>query len=485
MTTRPEGQDAARSWWWRLSVRGRLTLIAASAVAIAVLAVSSTSWLIIRATLHRGFDGQLRSYAELSAAAPDPEAALRSLTSAEHDDGTRGAPSRLLVVQFLTKTGARTTATGGRVRELPVTGAARAVAEGSADDAVETVTVHGADLRVYTLPRSGGAVQVGRGIDGLEDTLGKVALVNGLVAAVGVAIAALLGWVVARTALRPVNALTEGVQRVASSGDFSGSVSVEGSGEVAGLAVAFNSMLAALTAARQAQRRLIEDAGHELRTPLASLRHNVEFLLHVSRAGTAAPAPFDERERVALLQDIDSQTIELTSLMDELVELAIEEASPEPLDRVDLAAVVGAAVERVRPNAPHVAFRVVTEEAVVVGRTQSVERATSNLLYNAAKWSPAEGTVEVTVTARAGEGVITVADEGPGIAEADIPHVFDRFYRAASARSLPGSGLGLAIVQQIVTSHSGSVTACRAPSGGALLIVRLPLADPVGDRSIR
>jgi len=477
-TSRPGGRNAARSWWWRLSVRGRLTVIAAAAVAIAVLAVSGTSWLIIQATLRRGFDTQLRSYAELAAAAPDPEAALRSLTSAQRDDGNRGSPSRPLVVQFLAENGARTTASGGRVRDLPVTGADRAVAEGAAGPAVQTVTVDGAKLRVYTLPRSGGAVQVGRGMDGLEDTLGKVALVNGLVAAAGVAIAALLGWAVARTALRPVNALTEGVQRVASTGNFSGSVPVEGSGEIAALAVAFNRMLAALATARQAQRRLIEDASHELRTPLASLRHNVEFLLHVSRAGTAAPAGFDEPERVALLQDIDSQTIELTSLMDGLVELATEEAAPEPLDRVDLAAVVSAAVERVRPNAQKVDFRVVTEEAVVVGRPLSLERATSNLLYNAAKWSPADGAVEVTVTARAGEGVITVADEGPGIAEADIPHVFDRFYRAASARALPGSGLGLAIVHQIVTAHSGSVTACRAPSGGALLTIRLPLAEP-------
>jgi len=457
---------------------GRLTVIAAAAVAVAVIAVSGTSWLIIRATLYRGFDAQLRSYAQLAGAAPDPGAALRSLTSVQRDDGNPRAFSRSLVVQFLTENGARTTAAGGRARDLPVTGAARAVAEGSTSAAaVETVSVDGREIRVCTLPRSGGAVQVGRDIDGLKDTLGKVALVNALVAVAGMAIAALLGWVVARTALRPVHALTAGVQRVASTRDFSGSVPVEGSGEIANLAAAFNRMLAALAAARQAQRRLIEDANHELRTPMASLRHNVEFLLHVHRADTTARARFDQRDQVLLLQDIESQTIELTTLMDALVELAKEEAAPEPLDRVDLAAVVTAAVQRVRPSASQVDFRVAAEEAVIVGRPLSLERATSNLLYNAAKWSPADGVVEVTVTAQSGEGVITVADEGPGIAEADIPHVFERFYRAPSARALPGSGLGLAIVRQIVSSHSGSVTACRSSPGGALLTVSLPLAE--------
>jgi two-component system sensor histidine kinase MprB len=473
-TSRPRDREGRRSWWRRLSLRGRLTVIAAAAVAVAVIAVSSTSWLVIRATLYRGFDAQVRSYAQLAVTAPDPETALRLLTAVQLDDGNRETPSGLLAVQFLARDGTRTT-TAGRVGDLPVTPAARAVATGSAGAAMETVSAAGRQLRMFTLPRPGGAVQVARGMDGLEDTLSKIALVTALVAVAGVATAALLGWGVARTALRPVDALTAAVQRVASTGDFSGSVPVEGSGEIANLASAFNRMLSALAAARRAQRRLIEDASHELRTPLASLRHNVEFLLHAGRATRSTPLRFEDQ--VELLEDIDCQTIELTALIDELVEMAKEEAAPEPLDRVDLAAVVRAALDRVRPNAPGIGFRVATEQAVVVGRPQSLERAASNLLYNAAKWSPPGGVVDATVTVRAGEGVITVADEGPGIAEADIPHVFERFYRAAGARALPGSGLGLAIVAQIVDSHGGSVAAARSATGGALLTISLPLAE--------
>jgi two-component system sensor histidine kinase MprB len=216
----------------------------------------------------------------------------------------------------------------------------------------------------------------------------------------------------------------------------------------------------------------VEDAGHELRTPLTSLRNNVELLIHASTQ-TDPVKVLSPVDQARLLTDLDIQTMELTTLIGELVDLSKEDIRPEPLERLELADVVGSAVERARPRAPHVRFETSLAQAEILGRPVSLERAVLNLLDNAAKWSPANGTVRVIVEANGEVAQVTVADEGPGIPDKDLPHVFERFYRAEAARALPGSGLGLAIVEQIVHLHGGTVTAAHTESGGALVSMTL------------
>jgi two-component system sensor histidine kinase MprB len=220
-------------------------------------------------------------------------------------------------------------------------------------------------------------------------------------------------------------------------------------------------MLAALEQSTRAQRQLVADASHELRTPLTSLRTNIEVL------GGGRELPPGEREK--LLHDVNEQTRELTSLIAELIELARgEQPQPEPEDvRLDL--VAADAVERARRNRPAVTFRTDLAESVVHGVPNNIERAVANLLDNAAKWSPPGGDVEVRVA----DGAVTVRDHGPGIDEEDLPYVFDRFYRAASARGMPGSGLGLAIVKQVAEAHGGTVAAERAEGGGTRITMLL------------
>ncbi len=203
------------------------------------------------------------------------------------------------------------------------------------------------------------------------------------------------------------------------------------------------------------------DASHELRTPLTSLRTNIEVL------ASDRTLPPGERER--LLIDVVDQLGEMTTLISELIELARGEQHPKETEDVRLDLVAADAVERTRRNRPGLKFKTELNESLVHGVPRTIERAVANLLDNAAKWSPPGGVVEVTVR----DGEVTVRDHGPGIEDEDLPYVFDRFYRASSARGLPGSGLGLAIVRQVAEAHGGQVVAERADGGGTIMRLRL------------
>jgi two-component system sensor histidine kinase MprB len=275
-----------------------------------------------------------------------------------------------------------------------------------------------------------------------------------------------LGLLVSRAALTPVRRLTRTTERVTETGDLSERIDARGKDELSRLATSFNTMLGALEESTRAQRQLVADASHELRTPLTSLRTNVEVL-----AGGRTLPP-GERER--LLTDVIEQTGELTNLIAELIELARGEQLPTEPEDVRLDLVAAQAVERARRDRPGVSFTTELAESVVHGVPANIERAVANLLDNAAKWSPPGGEVEVSVE----NGSVIVRDHGPGIEEEDLPFVFDRFYRAASARGMPGSGLGLAIVRQVAEAHGGGVTAERADGGGTRMTLRLNGATP-------
>jgi two-component system sensor histidine kinase MprB len=331
------------------------------------------------------------------------------------------------------------------------------------------------DSRVYSIRIQVGdrpaALVVAQLLKPTKELLTDLALVLILISGAGVVVAALAGTAVARTGLRPVERLTRATERVARTGDLR-PIQVSGDDELARLTHSFNTMLGAVADARDRQRSLVADAGHELRTPLTSLRTNLELLM----ASEAPGAPtLSDQDKSEIQDDLRGQLDELTQLIGDLVELAREEGSQAIWEPVELAEVVEQSLDRARRRAGDIEFEVSLQPWRLIGDTAALERAVLNLLDNAVKFSPPNGVVRVRLGS-AGDGfaVLEVADQGPGIAEEDLPRVFDRFYRSQEARTLPGSGLGLAIVQQAALRHGGEVLAGRSPEGGALFSLRLP-----------
>ena len=452
--------------WRELSLRARLTLIAAVAVAAAVLVVSATAWLLIRSTLRDQVDAELRTVADGGVGRLSPGAFPRLMP---HRPVLLDSDPLYLQIVFPS---GEAVAAGAGADRLPVTDDDLAVASGQRTESLHDVDGADSRYRVLTVPgRDDYAVQIAKSLDEVDTTLSRLALLLGLVSALGVAGAAVLGRTVARAGLAPVDRLTAAAEHVAKTQDLQAAIEVQGEDELARLARSFNEMLGALDHARTAQRQLVEDAGHELRTPLTSLRTNIELLLRAEVHGDERLPPHDRR---LLLADLRRQMSELTHLISELVELAREDGPAEPVERLDLADIVRGAVERARVRSPRLVVNAQLDPAPVSGRAATLERAVLNLLDNAAKWSPRGQAVEVTLRRAADSVVLTVADRGPGIDEADRPRVFERFYRSAAARAMPGSGLGLAIVRQAVESHGGRVAAEERPGGGALLRAWLP-----------
>ncbi|MGZ4429143.1 MAG: sensor histidine kinase [Nocardioidaceae bacterium] len=341
-----------------------------------------------------------------------------------------------------------------------------AVARGHRPHSSRTIaTTHG-DYRVAAVPTGtrGIAFFVAQSLTPNENALDRLGLVMFFFGAAGVITAALAGWGVARNGLRPVRRLTDAAEEIARTEKLD-PIEVEGNDEIARLASSFNAMLAALSASRDRQRQLVADAGHELRTPLTSLRTNLDLLTQADARGGLS-----EESRIELMDDVRFQIEEMTTLIGDLTELAREEPVRVELEAVDLADIVGRAVGRARRRASGLEFDVHTEPWWLTGESPALERAVLNLLDNAAKWSPPLG----VVTVRLERGTLMVADQGHGIADEDLPHVFDRFYRSKDSRTMPGSGLGLSIVRQVAVRHGGSVRAGRSVDGGAAFWMVLP-----------
>jgi two-component system sensor histidine kinase MprB len=330
------------------------------------------------------------------------------------------------------------------------------------------VVIEGDDFRMLTVAiTSGGAVQFARSLEETQEALGTIRNQTLLIVLSMSALAAIVGIVIAQQVTRRLVRLTEVATSVATSRDLDVAVPVEGRDETGRLGLAFNEMLTSLASSRRAQQQLVQDAGHELRTPLTSLRTNVRVM---QRYDELSPA---SRER--LLADVESETKELTSLVNELVELATDRRDDEVVSTVVLADVVRTVIERARRRSGR-AVDLVADESCVVARPHALERAVSNLIENALKFS--SGPIEVVVNA----GAVSVADRGPGIADADLPRLFDRFYRSDAARALPGSGLGLSIVREMAEIHGGTVSAANRDGGGAVIGFRLPPITAGPDR---
>jgi two-component system sensor histidine kinase MprB len=316
------------------------------------------------------------------------------------------------------------------------------------------------------------AFVLGRPLQATNNILSSLWLVLIIFGAGGVILAAVAGAAVARSSLRPVRELSAAVEHMTATDELV-PIDVTGSGDdLTRLAEAFNGMLRSLASSRERQQRLIADAGHELRTPLTSLRTNIELLASDAKTGL-----LKRDDRVQILSDVSAQLAEFTTLVGDLVQLARDEIvapSPEPVDFRD---VVNAAIERVRRRGKGLTFDVELNPLYVIGEADTLERAVTNLLDNAVKWSPPGGTIRVQL-----EGDrLRVADQGPGIDDADLPYVFDRFFRSDASRNTPGTGLGLSIVAQTIARHGGWVKAGRSAQGGAEFTIRLPGTTAVED----
>jgi len=446
-----------------MSFRTRLTLAAAAAVAVAVVIASVVTYGLVRNELRGQVDETLQARA----------ATLPRLRLLGNQDGEQflGIPPEpyggAAVLTQLVRADGRAITPPGASAHLPVSERVLEAAAGKLDEPFyEDAHVDGTHVRVLTIPLSEGgyALQVARSLTEVDRSLSRISRWLLAIALVGICLAAALGLAVARAVLAPVQRLTRTAEEVSETRDLSQRIEASGTDELSRLATTFNTMLGALEDSAQAQRRLVSDASHELRTPLTSLRTNIEVL---SRDETLPPG-----DREQLLQDVNEQLAEMTALIAELVELARGDRAPaEPQDvRLDL--VTTDAIERTRRNRPGVSFAPELEESMIRGVPATIERAISNLLDNAAKWSPPAGVIEVTV--RGGE--VIVRDHGPGIDDSDLPFVFDRFYRAPAARGRPGSGLGLAIVRQVAAAHGGTVTAEPAEGGGTRVRLTLTAA---------
>ncbi len=351
-------------------------------------------------------------------------------------------------------------------RQLPVTADVVAVARGERDETFFDAEIGDTSVRVYaTSAGRGRALQVGRSLTEVEQALRQLVWTLTAISMAAIGLAALIGRLVAAAAVAPVHRVAEAAEQVAQTGELSHHIAVPGGDDLGRLADSFNTMLDALSGSLAQQRQLVADASHELRTPLAAVRTNVEVL---ARADELAPD-----DRAMLIEETVAQIGELTRLVGDLVELARGDGQEDPFTVIDLDELTRSVVDAVRRNHPSITFRVEGFPTLIRGAPGRVSRAVSNLIDNAAKWSPAGAEVEIHV----GDGRVAVRDRGPGVDPTDLPRIFDRFYRSHEARTMPGSGLGLAIVKQVADSHRGTVTASGAPGGGALFVLQLPTVD--------
>ena len=434
-----------------MSLRDRLTLLAAGVVAVVVVLASTATYFVMRHELYSQVDSQLTTHAH------NPSANFEGFNPYVQDyvevvlaDGSRTADSAPLPVddQIRAVVAGRQR---GFFRNIDVN-----ATEGSTG---RTVVLH---LRERVVPiQGGGAVVVARDISSIDHDLERLRIVLILVSLGGIAVAAAGARLLANAILAPVLRLTAAAERIAQTGEPSERVPEGGQGELARLGHSFNTMLAALEESLETQRRFVADASHELRTPLTSLQTNIDVL----RGDVELPP----EQRRQLLDDLHRESQEMRSLIAGLLELARGGAQLErrsfPLDEL-----VEESVERARTRFPAVDWETDgLEPTVVDGYRDRMERAVWNLLENAGKWSGEGGSVEVSLAG----GELQVRDHGPGFADEDRPLVFDRFYRSAAARSMPGAGLGLAIVREVAEAHGGTVAAENASDGGA--VVRLSL----------
>lgn len=449
-----------------MSLRVKIVLLLAVLAATATAAIGIASYTTTKHALDETVD---RSLEAAASSLTDRPGTIDGDGDGDESPFGGGRPGHdrprsfeQILVQTLDGSGAILNSPGSGA--LPVSDADVAVATSDDPQAAtkHDASIDGEDFRVLTTKYGDGAVQFARSLREGQETLERIlrSMIVSMFVVTGLSL--LAGWLLARQLTRRLERLTDAAGEVATTGRLDVEVPVDGGDETGKLGRAFAGMLDALHRSRREQHQLVQDAGHELRTPLTSLRTNVSVLRR--RYDNLAP---DQREQ--LLGDLDSETRELTDLVNELVELATDNRDDELVQPVRLGDVAERAAARSRRRFGREVV-VDADESVLDGRPNALERAVQNLVDNACKFAP-DGPIEVTVY----EGILLVRDHGPGLSDADIPHLFDRFYRSVEMRSKPGSGLGLSIVKSVVDAHGGQVVARNAVGGGAELGFALPL----------
>ncbi len=449
-----------------VSLRWRVTLLAASVVAIAVAVTSIAAYALVARALYAEVDSQLRS---------------RSDVMVENNIDLQGFQAIVMFGSLysndigiaLIYPDTDVPYAPPQPMDPPVGPAEMAVAHGHAEASLRTAN----NQRVLARrTKSGATLVISRSLEPTREVLDRLAWLLFTIGGCGVLVAGAAGATVGRTGLRPIARLTAATERVARTDDLA-PIPVTGDDELARLTESFNLMLRALAESRDRQRRLVADAGHELRTPLTSLRTNMELLIASSRPD--AP-PIPEEDMAGLRSDVIAQIEELSTLVGDLVDLAREDAPETVYERVDLGEVAERALERVRRRRGDVEFAAQTRSWFVYGHDAGLERAILNVLDNAAKWSPPDAQV-VLAMREVGPGLmeIDIDDAGPGIEPEERELVFERFYRTTASRSMPGSGLGLAIVKQVVSKHGGTITVDTSARGGTLVRIVLPGEPPI------
>ena len=462
-----------------LSFGKRLTVFSAAGIAAVLVIGSAATYLIVRSQLRGHIDSDLREQAVLIRSVPQlaTGAVTGSVTAPALKSGepppkavgrvrtkvTKFGSAPTLIVVFKGDLTAERTAPDDVT--LPVSERALDVARTGQGSYYSDVDVRGTHLRMLVTPLGAGyGLIVARSLSEVDSSLSVLAWGLGSTCLVGILLAALVGAVVARGALRPVRRLTDTAHRISHTRNLGERIEADGDDELSRLGTTFNAMLDSLESAIRSQRQLVSDASHELRTPLTSLRTNIELL----RQGVTLSA----RDRQRLLRDIGNEIEELTTLVANLVDLARGSQRDLHLRPVRLDELAEVVVRRAEARYTGLTFALDAEPTTVVGDPEELDRAIWNLVENAAKWSNGGGGIELRVA----DGEVSVRDHGPGIPAADRPFIFDRFYRSEASRGHPGSGLGLAIVRQIAETHGGRVEVQEADGGGTRF--RLSLVAP-------
>jgi two-component system sensor histidine kinase MprB len=449
-----------------LSLRRRISYVAAATTAVAIVLAALVCYWVVRSQLRGQVDDALRAQGT----------AVERVGARALDQQLPGIPPSMggpaQYFQIVTADNQR----GGDFN-LPIDSQVRAVAEGDQHTYLKDVQVGDNHLRELIMPAEitvgvqpeSAAVQLARPLNGIDHVLSRLRLILFLLCAGGVALAAVLGRLAARQVLAPLAEVAHTAEHISETEDLTSRIHVHSDDEVGQLARRFNAMIERLQGSREelddsvrAQRQLVADASHELRTPITSLRTNIEVLLAGGR--------LSDEDRGRLLADVVEQSEELSALIGDLIELARGDLPHDMVEDIRLDRILEDSISRARRDHPEVAFEASLQPVTVEGVPERLGRAVNNLLDNAARHSPPHGVVEVTVDA---DG-LRVRDHGTGVDEADLPYVFDRFYRGKNSRGRQGSGLGLAIVRQVAVQLGGSVDASNAPDGGAIFTLHVP-----------
>ena len=448
-----------------MALRHRLTILTAGTVFVTVALISFVAYVALRSELRGKVDGALASqYQQFRVTGNLTVRRDLDFPLPTAREGDPYGPVQVI--------GFRGDVYGPSEGDLaiPIDAADRAVAEGRRGSILRDTDAGGVHLRVLTVPVRGGAIQFVRSLRNVDATLSRLRFLLLFLCIAATALAAVFARLFSQRVIQPVTDLTAAAEHITQTEDLGRRIDVPGDDEVGRMAARFNQMLDTLESSRRAlddsvhaQRQLVADASHELRTPVTSLRTNIEVLL------AGGELPDDDRRR--LLEDVRSETEELGALITDVIELARGDEPLSGVEEVQLDLLVAEAVARAQRRRPKVTFDAQLEPTVVAGLPDRLGRAVDNLLDNAAKYSPEGGVVEVGLHG----GELSVRDHGPGIPEADRPYVFERFYRGATARGRPGSGLGLAIVRQVAETHGGTIAVHEGAGGGSRFVLSLPV----------